>query len=380
MGRSGVYVKQTTGYRAFIPTPLPPRPAVKIEGELQNLLSRADMALAWLDGVAQMLPNVDLFIAMYVRKEALLSSQIEGTQASLGDLFAYESGDKLENLNDVTEVVNYVKAMNYGLDRLQTLPMSLRLIKEIHTILLEGVRGSERLPGEFKRSQNWIGPPGCTLNEASYIPPSPHEALEAMGALERYVHAKVQLPILVDCALIHYQFETIHPFLDGNGRMGRLLITFYLCWKGVLHKPLLYLSYYFKKNRQEYYDHLNMVRESGHYEQWVEYFLKGVEDIAGAAMDTARRILELQTSHRRLLWEKKISSPIAVGILEQLFYTPAISIIQIAEHFAVSYQAASTLVSQLEKIHILRENTGRKRDKRYVYDDYLNILAEGTKI
>ena len=380
MGRSGVYVKQTTGYRAFIPTPLPPRPAVKIEGELQNLLSRADMALAWLDGVAQMLPNVDLFIAMYVRKEALLSSQIEGTQASLGDLFAYESGDKLENLNDVTEVVNYVKAMNYGLDRLQTLPMSLRLIKEIHTILLEGVRGSERLPGEFKRSQNWIGPPGCTLNEASYIPPSPHEALEAMGALERYVHAKVQLPILVDCALIHYQFETIHPFLDGNGRMGRLLITFYLCWKGVLHKPLLYLSYYFKKNRQEYYDRLNMVRESGHYEQWVEYFLKGVEDIAGAAMDTARRILELQTSHRRLLWEKKISSPIAVGILEQLFYTPAISIIQIAEHFAVSYQAASTLVSQLEKIHILRENTGRKRDKRYVYDDYLNILAEGTKI
>jgi Fic family protein len=379
MQRSGVYVKQTTGYRAFIPTHLPPKPAVKIEGELQNLLSRADMALARLDGVAQMLPNVDLFIAMYVKKEALLSSQIEGTQASLDDLFAYESGDKLQNLNDVTEVVNYVKAMNYGLDRLQSLPMSLRLIKEIHAILLEGARGSERLPGEFKRSQNWIGPPGCTLNEASYVPPPPHEALEAMGSLEHYFHDKERLPILVDCALIHYQFETIHPFLDGNGRMGRLLITFYLCWKGVLHKPLLYLSYYFKKNRQEYYDRLNMVRETGNYEQWVDYFLRGVENISGAAMDTARQILELQTNHRRLLWEKKISSPIAVGILEQLFYKPTVSIAQIAERFNVSYQAASTLVAQLEKVQILRETTGRKRDKRYVYSDYLDILTEGTK-
>jgi Fic family protein len=380
MQRSGVYVKQTAGYRAFIPNALPPKPAVKITGELQNLLSRADMALARLDGVAQMLPNVDLFIAMYVKKEALLSSQIEGTQASLDDLFAYENGDKLKNLNDVTEVVNYVKAMNYGLDRLQSLPMSLRLIKEIHAILLEGVRGSERHPGEFKGSQNWIGPPGCSLNEASYVPPPPHEALEAMGALEHYFHDKERLPILVDCALIHYQFETIHPFLDGNGRMGRLLITFYLCWKGVLHKPLLYLSYYFKKNRQEYYDRLNTVRESGNYEQWLDYFLKGVEEIAGAAMDTARQILELQTNHRRLLWEKKISSPIAVGILEQLFYTPTISIAQIAKKFDVSYPAASTLVSQLEKVQILREITGRKRDKRYVYSDYLNILAEGTKI
>jgi Fic family protein len=380
MQRSGVYVKQPTGYRAFMPVPLPPKPAVKIEGDLQNLLSRADMALARLDGVAEILPNVDLFIAMYVKKEALLSSQIEGTQASLDDLFAYESGDKLENLNDVTEVVNYVKAMNYGIERLQSLPMSLRLIKEIHAILLEGARGSERLPGEFKRSQNWIGPPGCTLNEASYVPPPPHEALEAMGTLERYFHDKERLPILVDCALIHYQFETIHPFLDGNGRMGRLLVTFYLCWKGILHKPLLYLSYYFKRNRQEYYDRLNMVRETGNYEQWVDYFLKGVVDIAGAAMDAARQILELQSRHRRLLWEKKISSPLAVGILEQLFYTPTVSIGKISERFNISYPAASTLVSQLEKAKILRETTGRKRDKRYVYSDYLDILAEGTKI
>ena len=380
MQRSGTCIKQPTGYRAFIPASLPPKPAVRIEGEFQNLLSRADMALARLDGVAQILPNVDLFIAMYVKKEALLSSQIEGTQASLDDLFAYESGDKLENLNDVTEVVNYVKAMNYGIDRLQTLPMSLRLIKEIHAILLEGVRGSERLPGEFKRSQNWIGPPGCTLNEASFIPPPPHEAIEAMGALEHYFHGCPTLPVLIDCALIHYQFETIHPFLDGNGRMGSLLITFFLYWKEVMHKPLLYLSYYFKRSRQEYYDRLNMVRDTGNYEQWVDYFLKGVVDIAGSAMATARQILELQSNHRRLLWEKKISSPIAVGILEQLFYTPAVSVGQLAGRFGISYQAASTIVLQLVKAGILRETTGRKRDKRFVYGDYLNILSEGTKI
>ena len=379
MQRSGTYVKQLPGYRAFMPAPLPPKPAVRIEGELQNLLSRADMALARLDGVAEMLPNVNLFIAMYVKKEALLSSQIEGTHASLDDLFAYESGDKLENLNDVTEVVNYVKAMNYGIERLQTLPMSLRLIKEIHAILLQGVRGSKRRPGEFKQSQNWIGPPGCTLNEASFVPPPPHEAMAAMGALEHYFHDKTKLPVLIDCALIHYQLETIHPFLDGNGRMGRLLITFFLYWKEVMHKPLLYLSYYFKKSRQEYYDRLNMVRDTGNYEQWIDYFLKGVVDTAGSATDTARQILELQSRHRRLLWEKKISSPIAVGILEQLFYTPVVSIGQIAGQFDISYQAASTIVSLLEKAGILRETTGRKRNKRFVYNDYLNILAEGTK-
>ena len=379
MNRSGTYVRQAANYRAFIPKPLPPKPPVKIEGALQNLLSRADMALALLDGLAEMLPNVDLFIAMYVRKEALLSSQIEGTQASLDDLFSFERGEKLGNLNDVTEVVNYVKAMNYGIERLQSLPMSLRLIKEIHAILLEGVRGSERLPGEFKRSQNWIGPPGCTLNEATFVPPPFHEAIEAMGDLEHYFHDKAKLPFLIDCALIHYQFETIHPFLDGNGRMGRLLITYYLYWKEVLHKPLLYLSYYFKKNRQEYYDRLNMVRDTGNYEQWIDFFLKGVVDTAGSAMETARKVLELQTHHRRLLWEKKISSPLAVGILEQLFYTPVVSIGPLAKQFDISYQAASTLVSQLENAGILKETTGRKRDKRFVYSDYLNILAEGTK-
>lgn len=380
MNRSGAYRQQPTGYKAFLPTPLPPNPPIKIEGELQNLLSNADMSLARLDGLGHILPNASLFIAMYVKKEALLSSQIEGTQASLEDLFEFESGMKPENINDVAEVVNYVKALNYGMERLREFPMSLRLIKEIHAVLMEGVRGGEKTPGEFRKTQNWIGPPGCTLKDARFVPPPPHEAEAAMGALELYLHQTPQLPTLVDCALIHYLFETIHPFLDVNGRLGRLLITFYLHWKGVMEKPLLYLSYYFRKYRQEYYDRLNMVRDNGDFEQWIAFFLKGVVVTADSAVDAAKQIMELQTRHRNLLWQKKISSPLAVGILEKLFYSPCVSINDIARDFFISYQAASTLISQLEGAGILKEITGRKRDKRYIYADYLQIWEEGTKL
>lgn len=380
MNRSGAYLQQPTGYKAFLPASLPPDPPVKIEGELQRLLSNADMSLARLDGLGHILPNAGLFIAMYVKKEALLSSQIEGTQASLEDLFEFESGKKPENINDVAEVVNYVKALNYGMERLGEFPMSLRLIKEIHAVLLEGVRGGEKTPGEFKKTQNWIGPPGCSLKDARFVPPPPHEADAAMGALELYIHQPPQLPVLVDCALIHYLFETIHPFLDGNGRLGRLLITFYLHWKGVMEKPLLYLSYYFRKYRQEYYDRLNMVRDNGDFEQWIAFFLKGVVVTADSAVDAAKQIMELQSRHRSLLWQKKMSSPLAVGILEKLFYTPYISVNDIARDFSITYQAASTLTSQLENAGILKEITGRKRDKRYIYADYLQILEEGTKL
>lgn len=380
MNRSGAYIQQQSGYKAFIPEPLPPNPPVKIEGDLQNLLSNADMSLARLNGLGHFLPNSSLFIAMYVKKEALLSSQIEGTQASLEDLFGFENGEKLDNINDVAEVVNYIKALNYGIERLADFPMSLRLIKEIHEILMEGVRGGEKTPGEFRKSQNWIGTPGCILKDARFVPPPPHEVEAAIGALELYMHQPRQLPVLVSCALIHYLFETIHPFLDGNGRLGRLLITYYLHWQGVMEKPLLYLSYYFKKYRQEYYDRLNMVRDSGDFEQWIAFFLKGVVVTADSAVETARQIMELQTTHRNLLWQKKLSSPLAVGILEKLYYTPYISVNDIARDFSISYQAASTLVSQLEGVGILREITGRKRDKRYVYSDYLNILEEGTKL
>jgi Fic family protein len=380
MNRSGIYVKQPTGYKAFIPAVLPPSPPIKLAGNLQNLLSRADMSLARLDGMGYILPNVDLFIAMYVRKEALLSSQIEGTQASLEDLFEFESGEMPENINDVEEVVNYIKALNHGMERLESLPMSLRLIREIHGVLMHGVRGGKKMPGEFRKSQNWIGPAGCTLQDATFIPPPPNEVDKAMGELEKYLHARSGLPVLIDCALVHYQFETIHPFLDGNGRLGRLLITFHLCWKAVLHRPLLYLSFFFKKHRQEYYDRLGMVRDKGDYEQWLTFFLKGVTETADSSIETSKKILELQTSHRQLLWQKKISSPLAVGILEKLYYKPYVAVNDIARYFNISFQAASNLVSQLEGAGILKEITGKKRDRRFIYADYINILSEGTKI
>jgi Fic family protein len=371
-------ISQPGGYKAFVPEKLPPSPALRIEGALQNLLSQADMALARLDGMGYFLPNADLFIAMYVRKEALLSSQIEGSQASLEDIFEYESGDKPENINDVAEVINYIRALNYGMDRLKTLPMSLRLIKEIHGMLMQGTRGGDKAPGEFRKTQNWIGPPGSTLKDARYIPPPPQEVVKTMGDLEQYIHKGRKLPVLIDCGLVHYQFESIHPFLDGNGRVGRLLITFYLYFREVLHRPLLYLSYYFKKNRQEYYDRLNMVRDKGDYEQWIAFFLKGVVETADSAVETARKILELQTKHRELLWKKKLSSPLAVGILERLFQKPYISVNDVAKEFSISFQAASNLVSQLEGAGILHEITGKKRDKRFIYAAYISILSEGT--
>ncbi len=376
--RSGKLITQPGGYKAFVPEKLPPGPPLRIEGALQNLLLQADMALARLDGMGYFLPNADLFIAMYVRKEALLSSQIEGTQASLEDIFEYESGDKPENINDVAEVINYIRALNYGMDRLKTLPMSLRLIKEIHGVLMQGTRGGNKTPGEFRKTQNWIGPPGSTLKDARYIPPPPHEVVKTMGDLEQYIHKGRKLPVLIDCGLVHYQFESIHPFLDGNGRVGRLLITFYLYFREVLHRPLLYLSYYFKKNRQEYYDRLNMVRDKGDYEQWIAFFLKGVVETADSAVETARKILELQTKHRELLWKKKLSSPLAVGILERLFQKPYVSVNDVAKEFSISFQAASTLVSQLEGAGILHEITGKKRDKRFIYAAYISILSEGT--
>ncbi len=248
--RAGRYVLQPQGYKAFIPTPLPPEPGIQIEGELQVLLSKADRALGRLDGSIQTLPHADLFVFMYVRKEAVLSSQIEGTQSSLTDLLTVEAKIlSSETPKDVDEVVNYVRAMNYGLDRLKELPLSLRLITEIHQELLEGARGSHLTPGELRRSQNWIGPGGCALMEASFVPPPPHEVPQALGDLETFLHGDSPLPSLIQIGLAHAQFETIHPFLDGNGRIGRLLITFLLCQREILIKPVLYLSHYFKRHR-----------------------------------------------------------------------------------------------------------------------------------
>jgi len=377
MKRSGHYVLQPADYKAFIPTPLPPE--LRMDEELLECLSNANISLGRLDTASYLLPNLDHIIAMYVCKEALLSSQIEGTQASLEDIFQYESHLPLQNLTDVQEVVNYIKALNYGMKRLEEFPMSLRLIKEVHAILLDNTRGKEKTPGEFKRSQNWIGPQGCNLNMASFVPPPPHEAIKAMGDLELFFHKDNKLPLLIACALIHYQFETIHPFLDGNGRLGRLLITFYLYWKKVLHKPLLYLSYYFKINRQEYYDRLNLVRTNSDYEGWILFFLKGVIWTAESALTTTKNVLQIAEKHKKLLLKHHASSPQAIMLLDYLFLKPHLSIKEIASHFKLSYQMATSLVAQFEKLGIIKEVTGGKRNRRYSYWEYLACLSEGTR-
>ncbi len=378
MGRSGKYISQLSGYKAFIPTQLPPEPPLKIDEKMMKLDEQAARSLAFLDGLGHSLPNTDLFISMYVKKEALLSSQIEGTQASLEDIFEYESGIDIENVNDVKEVVNYVKALDYGIKRLASLPMSNRLIKELHEILLKNSRGHTKTPGEFKRSQNWIGAGNSTLKDALFVPPPPEEALDQMSRLEKYMHSASKYPELINCALLHYQFETIHPFLDGNGRVGRLLITLYLYWKKIIAKPLVYPSYYFKKNRQEYYDRLTMVRNTGNYEQWVEFFLKAIVEASESAVGDMRRILALQSKDEELLWKKKISSPFAHVFLKRLFYMPVVTISAVQEQFDVSYPTAAALIKQLVKIGILHEVTGKKRARRFVYAEYLAILSEGA--
>ena len=375
--RSGRYVQQLTGYKAFIPTPLPPEPALKIDEELTKNLSQATLLLARLDGLAYSLPNTNLFISMYVKKEALLSSQIEGTQASLEDIFEYESGIIPHNIADVEEVVNYVKALNYGIERLKDFPMSMRLIKELHAILLDQTRGNDKTPGELKRSQNWIGAPGSTLNNAMFVPPPPEEAIKALSDLEKYMHENGIYPPLIDCALIHYQFETIHPFLDGNGRTGRLLITLYLYWKGIVERPLLYLSYFFKKNRQEYFDRLTMTRNSGNYEQWVNFFLKGVIETSQAAIENTKEILALQNMHQKLLFEKRASS-YTFMLFQHIFYTPILTIQDAQNFLGVSYPTAAAIITQFVKLDILQKLPGKKKTQSFVYGKYLAILSEGT--
>lgn len=376
--RSGTQITQPTGYKAFIPNRLPPNPPIQVEGEIQHLLTNANIAIGKMDTMGYLVPNLDHIIAMYVRKEALLSSQIEGTQASLADIFEYESQIPIKNIQDVEEVVNYIKALNHGMKRLSDFPMSIRLIKEIHEILLKDTRGKEKTPGEFRKSQNWIGSPGSTIANASFVPPPPQEAMDAMGELELFLYKSSELPLLINCALIHYQFETIHPFLDGNGRLGRLLITFYLYWKGALQYPLLYLSYYLKIHRQEYYDRLNLVRERGDYEQWIIFFLKGIIWTSESALQTIKNLLQLQEDHKKRLISKKLSTPYAIALLDCLFEKPHLTINNVADYLKISYQGAKVLVDQFVSTEILKEITGKRRDKRYSYWEYLAFLSEGT--
>jgi Fic family protein len=345
---------------------------------MHQLLSEADRALGRLDGSIQTLPNPDLFVFMYARKEAVLSSQIEGTQASINDLLKAEA--KIfdsESPRDVAEVLNYVTAMNYGLDRLKELPLSTRLIKEIHTRLLDGVRGQHQQPGEIRRSQNWIGPPGCTLMNARFIPPPHHEVENALGELEKFLHAEDQLPPLIRIGLIHAQFETIHPFLDGNGRIGRLLVTFFLCEKGLLQKPVLYLSHYFKENRSDYYQHLQNTRDKGDWESWLKFFLRGVGNVAAQATETARNIVGLREAHRALIIEKFGSSGgNALRLLEQLYKRPSVTVNLAKEILGISYPNANNLINKLAEHEIIFEITGQARNRLFFYSPYINLFGD----
>ena len=376
--RAGRYEPQATGYRAFIPAPLPPDPPITIDNEMQTLLSRADRALGRLDGSIQTLPNPDLFILMYMRKEAVLSSQIEGTQASLTDLLEAEAKVlRSEHPGDVEEVANYVAAMNLGLERLQELPLSIRLIREIHERLLRGTRGEMRQPGEIRRTQNWIGPEGCTLSDATFVPPPPQAVIGALGDLEVFLHRNRSLPTLIEVGLAHAQFETIHPFFDGNGRVGRLLITFVLCEREVLIRPVLYLSSYFKEHRQHYYDLLQATRDRGDWEAWLKFFLTGVAQVSNNATEMARRIVDLREAHRALcLAELGRVAGGGLAVLETLFEQPIIDVNSVARLIDVSYPNANTLVQKLVGLGLLTEITGQARNRRYLYRPYIQLFVD----
>ena len=376
--RAGRYVTQPSGYRAFILASLPPDPPVQISGELQFVLSEADRALGRLDGSIKTLPHPDLFVYMYVRKEAVLSSQIEGTQSSLQDVLAAEAKILApDRPKDVDEVVNYVRAMNHGLKRLAELPVSVRLIREIHAELLKGVRGSHLTPGELRTSQNWIGPGGCTLNEAIFVPPPPHEVAQSLAELEKFLHAENQIPLLIKIGLAHAQFETIHPFLDGNGRMGRLLITFLLCERRALLKPVLYLSHFFKQHRQEYYDRLQAVRDAGTWEQWLVFFLRGIVEVSGQATETARRILDLREAHRRAI-TANLGRAAGNGqrVLEHLYEHPIVSVAEVKSLIGTTYPAANDLVARMVDIDILHEFTGQARNRKFIYQSYIQLFSD----
>jgi Fic family protein len=377
---SGKLVRAPTGYWAFVPRPLPP--ALTWTPTVVAALSDADRALGELAGLGRSLLNPHLLIAPFVRREAVLSSRIEGTQASLSDLYAYEAVQKtamqltmFEPPPDVHEVYNYVRALEYGLDRLQSLPLSLRLIREIHARLMEGVRGEHGTPGEFRRSQNWIGPPGCSLEDAAFVPPPVSEMKQALAAFEQFLHAPSDLPPLARLGLVHYQFEAIHPFLDGNGRIGRLLITLLLCAENLLSEPLLYLSAYFESHRQTYYDLLLAVSQQGAWEAWLVFFLHGVAAQAQDAVVRAQRLQDLRERYREQFQAERAAGRL-LQTVDLLFARPVMTMPQISEALGVNYATATRYINRLEDAAILREITGRARNRVYRADEVLAAIEE----
>jgi len=383
-GRSGQYVTSTTtgeAVRAFIPDPLPPDPGIQLTSSDYELMERANRALGRLDGVTTILPDTELFLYLYVRKEAVLSSQIEGTQSSLSDLLLYES-DEMPGvpMDDVVEVSNYVAALDHGLERLRDgFPLSLRLIREIHEILLRGGRGSEKMPGQFRTSQNWIG--GTRPGNAEYVPPPPEHLIDCMGSLEKFLHDDpVRMPTLLKAGLAHVQFETIHPFLDGNGRVGRLLITLLLCEEDALTDPILYLSLYFKTHRQMYYDMLQNVRTEGAWEEWLRFFLRGVQETSNQATEAARAILELFQRDRTAIDETLgRAAGSALRVHELLQRRPVLNTKQAVKRLSLTRPTILSALENLQDLGMVRELTGKERYRVYVYDRYFNILDEGTE-
>jgi len=380
---SGHYEKNTTAgesFKAFIPTPLPPNPPLEWTPRLQGLMEKANQAVGRLDGLAHSLPDVSIFLYSYIRKEALLSSQIEGTQSSFSDLLLFENKEKPGvPLDDVQEVSNYIAAMNHGLKRLkEDFPLSLRLLKEIHSVLLSKGRGSAKMPGEFRRSQNWIG--GSRPGNASFVPPPPNSVLTCMGDLEKFLYTPSdEVPVLVKAALSHVQFETIHPFLDGNGRLGRLLITLLLCKESVLTEPILYLSLYFKTHRNEYYERLSAVRSNGDWEGWLEYFLNGVLETADSASKSAKKIQLLFEKDQRKIATLGRASESALRVHQFMRKKPLVSVSTISKSLKLSVPTTAASLEHLKKLRIVAELTGGRRNRLFTYSAFMEILNEGTE-
>lgn len=374
--RAGSLVAQAAGYKAFIPVDLPPK-HLDLSPQFLHRLSSADRALARLDGAVTTLPNPDLFIYMYVRREAVLSSQIEGTQASMIDVLHYEAErSRGEQEVPVAEVINYVNALRYGLGRLKTLPVSLRLVREIHARLMEDVRGGEphKTPGEFRTTQNWWG--GASPGNARFVPPPPEEMNRALHAWEAYIHRRDELPDLVHIALVHAQFETIHPFLDGNGRIGRLLVSLLLAERKILEQPLLYLSIFFKRHKAAYYDRLQAIRDDGEWEKWLDFFVQGVAEVATEATETAKKILSRREKDRARIASLGRRSGNAHRLLDWLFRQPVVTV-RVVEHvLKISQPAANALIASMVQAKILKETTGYKRNRRFMYENYLRLFEE----
>ena len=381
--RAGRYVTTTTAgesVRAFVPASLPPQPPLALLDSDFDLMERANRALGRLDGLSAILPNTGLFVYMYVRKEALLSSQIEGTQSSMSDLLLHELDDAPGvPVDDLVEVSNYIAAMEHGLARMRAgFPLSLRLIREIHGVLLSAARGADKAPGEFRRSQNWIG--GTRPGNARYVPPPPQELMNCLDSFEKFLHDQPsRTPLLIKAALAHAQFESIHPFLDGNGRLGRLLITLLLCAEDALAEPILYLSLYFKTHRDEYYARLQAVREDADWERWLRFFLEGVLDVSRQAVETSRTLLALFDGHRHQLQGLGRAAGSALRVHEAMQRHPILSVQKAAAITGMSDPTAAAALSRLEDLDLVREITGRKRDRLYSYAPYVAILAEGTE-